>query len=103
MGVQHGGSQMQVNDCISNKNTNRTKITLLSFLKVYLYGCSVSHKISGKHFLRIACTLHLKFIKVDMNFRNSFQIIFIFFEERLFQYERQYKHIHVEWNEIHNK
>ena len=89
-------------DSISmKKKTNYIKSTLLSFLKVCLYGyytncqfyrISLFHqlnivfcKISENHFLKdcILNITYLKFIKVDMNFRNSFQIFF--FEKILFK------------------
>ena len=38
-GVQCGGPQKQVSDHISIENTNHTKGTLLSLLKVRLYDC----------------------------------------------------------------
>ena len=90
-------TKKEVNDRVSMKNTQYRKSTLLCFLKVCLYSCYNnppfcrislfhqlnidSHKISENHFLRIALNLYLKFIKVDMNFKNSFQI---FFEEKCF-------------------
>ena len=64
--VQRGGLQMEVNDHISIKSANYIKSTLLSFLKVCLYGCYtnlpfypispfhqlniVSHKVCENHF-----------------------------------------------------
>ena len=97
---------------ISMKKANYIKSTLLSLLKVCLYGCYtncqfyrislfrqlniVFHKIRENHFFKD----YLKFIKVDMNFRNSFQIFIL--EKILFKI-CNIKSNHIDWNEIYVK
>ena len=67
-------------------HTVKTKMPQLSFLwvceKLYWLSIlsnftfpSIGHEVNN--ILKIACKLHLKFIKVDVNFKNSFQIIFL--------------------------
>ena len=80
---------------------------MLSFLKVCLHGYYTNYqfyqislfldKISENHFLRIAyIKLYMKFIKVDINFRNSFQIFF--FEKILFKIYNTMQTYRLEWN-----
>ena len=103
--------RQRVNDRISIKNAKYIISTLLSFLKLCLYSCYtnppfhwislfnqlniVSCKMCENHFLRIAFKLHLKFIKVDTNFRNSFQIIFL---GKIFLEIHNTMQTYIEWN-----
>ena len=62
--VQRGGPQKRVNDRVSFTNTNYIKSTLLSFLKVCLYGYCIN---SSFYYVLFFCQLDMVSYQINEN------------------------------------